>query len=63
MKKYKCQECGCKEFISNPSRYDIFKTENDKIILKDTEYINEKLELYCRECSAKLEFDENDISY
>ncbi len=63
MSKYKCKECGCQEFISSPNRYDIFEVIDEKIVLQKTEFTDDELILYCRDCSAKLEFDENDVKY
>jgi hypothetical protein len=61
--KYICQTCGCNEFVTNPNRYDIFIAENGKLFFKKSELINEELELFCRECSEKLIFDEKDIIF
>jgi len=61
MEKYKCKECGSQEFISNPSKYDIFEVKNDKLLLKETEFTYDKLILYCRDCSQELEFEEDDV--
>jgi len=59
--KYKCENCGCKEFISQLNKYDIYEVRNNKIALIDSEHTDEKIILYCRDCSKALEFDENDI--
>jgi len=59
--KYECQDCGYKEFISQLNKYDIYEVRNNKIALIDSEHTDEKIILYCRNCSKVLEFDENDI--
>jgi hypothetical protein len=58
---YKCKKCGSKEFISQPNQYDVFQSQNGKLVLKSTEFIDDELVLYCRECSEIIEFDEDDI--
>lgn len=62
-KKYKCKDCGCKEFISNPNQYDIFKNKDGKLIFIRTESFDDMLELFCRNCSEKLDFKIEDIKY
>lgn len=59
--KYECKECGCSEFISNPNRYDIFRGGDNKLVLVENESIEDELQLYCRDCSTKLEFNQNDV--
>ncbi len=61
--EYKCKKCGCEEFVSQPNQYNIFENNNGILILKTVELVNDKLELFCRECSEKLEFNENDIKF
>jgi len=63
MSKYKCKECGSTEFISQPNRYDIYEVRNKKIVYVDSEQVDDKLTLYCRNCSEELEFDENDVKF
>jgi len=62
-KKYKCKECGCEEFISKPLQYGIFENQDGKLVFIKSESINEQLELFCRECSQKLPFKEEDLIY
>ncbi len=61
--EYKCKFCGCEEFISKPLRYDIFEHQEGKLVFIKSETIDEELELFCRECSEKLLFDDDDIIY
>lgn len=61
--EYKCKICGCEEFISQPNRYDVFENRNGKLVFKESEQIDDALELFCRECSEKLEFDEDAIQF
>lgn len=58
---YKCKQCNCEEFISQLAGYDVFENDNGKLIFKNSELTNAKLELFCRECSATLEFKEIDV--
>lgn len=62
-KKYFCNNCGCKEFITKPNRYDVFESKNGKIIFKKSENVDEKVILFCRDCSEKICINENDIIY
>lgn len=60
---YKCKICGCEEFVSQPNQYSVFEHREGKLICVSAETIEEELELYCRECSEKLEFNEDDINF
>ncbi len=51
----KCKVCGCDEFITNPNKYDIYKIINGKLEFQRSELIDDKIELFCRECSLKLD--------
>lgn len=62
-KKYFCNNCSCGEFITNPNRYDIFKNINGKLIFEKSEAIDEKMTLFCRDCSAEILINEDDIVY
>lgn len=59
--EYKCNKCGCTEFISDLNQYDVFISQKDEIILTDTVFVDDKLVLYCRECGEKLEFNNDDV--
>ncbi|MFQ3576622.1 MAG: hypothetical protein SNJ77_09320 [Cytophagales bacterium] len=61
--EYKCKVCGGEEFVSQPNQYDIFENNNGKLIFKNSALVNNKLELFCRECSEKLEFKEEDVEF
>jgi DNA-directed RNA polymerase subunit RPC12/RpoP len=61
--EYKCKTCGNTEFITNPNRYDVFQSDNDKLVLKNSELTDETTELFCRECSKKLEFEPKDLIF
>jgi hypothetical protein len=58
-----CKICGCEEFISNPNCYDVYKHREGKLVFVQSEFVNESLELFCRECSNKLEFNTDDIKF
>jgi predicted RNA-binding Zn-ribbon protein involved in translation (DUF1610 family) len=61
--KYKCEKCGCIEFISQPNKYDVFISDKDKIKFQYSLTVDDKIILYCRECGEQLEFlEENVIS-
>lgn len=51
--KYACQQCGCDEFISQLNQYDIFKAEDAGLVFQSSERTNDKVELFCRDCSKK----------
>jgi len=63
MNEYICKECGCEEFVSNPSQYDIYEHENGKLIFRKSEFMDDELELFCRECSQKLVFNSKDVVF
>lgn len=58
---YKCQNCGSTEFISQLNKYDIYEVRNNKLVYVDSEYINEELKLFCRDCSNEIQFYDCDI--
>lgn len=58
MKQNKCKTCGCAEFITKPNQYDIYKVIKGKVIFERTESVNEDFELFCRDCSEKLEIQD-----
>lgn len=60
---YKCKECGCEEFVSQPDQYNIFENKNGILVFKKSELVNDKLKLFCRECSKRLEFNEEDVKF
>jgi len=62
-KKHSCDSCGCKEFITEPNRYDIFKSKNGKIVFEESEDVDEKPTLFCRDCSKKIKHRDEDIIY
>lgn len=62
MKKIKCKECGCQEFITQPNKYDVYEVEEGELVLQTSEIIDEEPILYCRECSEELENAEKLIS-
>jgi len=62
-KKYFCNDCGCKEFITKPNRYDIFKSKNGKLFFEKSENIDDSEDLFCRDCSKKIQHKDEDIIY
>lgn len=61
--KYKCKQCDCTEFISQLNQYDLFVSENDKIIFQHSLSTNDELILYCRNCYNQLEYKTDDVLY
>lgn len=61
MEQYRCKECGCEEFITQPTMYNIFENRNGKLTLVGTEFTDDLLVLFCRECSELLEFDDENV--
>jgi hypothetical protein len=61
--KYQCKQCGCEEFISQCMQYDVFISLNGELVHKQSVFNDEELELFCRECSEKLEFDSKDVAF
>ena len=68
--KHQCKSCGCKEFISSRTySYEVFEADGDRISFVET--IHEDIssgeytpfELFCRDCSEKLEFSFDDMEY
>lgn len=63
MKDYICPNCGNDEYVSNPTQYDTFIVIEGKIHFQSSELINDEIELYCRECSEKLEYEDKDLIF
>lgn len=49
-----CNGCGGTEFISQLNQYDVYVFEDDELVFQDSEIIDEKVELYCRDCGTQL---------
>jgi hypothetical protein len=60
-KKIACKKCGSQEFITALNAYDIYEVIDKKLIKVDTEYTDDEFELFCRECSEKLDTSELEI--
>jgi len=60
-REYRCQKCGCEDFISKPFKFKTYQHQNGKLVFQYSEFIETKLELSCIECSEPLEFDKDDI--
>jgi hypothetical protein len=48
-------ECGSTEFVSNLNSYDIFELVDGKLEFQRSEFIDDKKEIFCRECGKKLQ--------
>jgi predicted nucleic-acid-binding Zn-ribbon protein len=53
--KSKCPKCGSAEFITQPNRYDCLRIVNGKFQVENSEFINEKERIFCRECGAEID--------
>jgi hypothetical protein len=51
--EYKCKNCGCDEFITQPNKYDIYRIIDNEPVFQRKELISEKEELLCRNCFTK----------
>ncbi|MBL7785031.1 MAG: hypothetical protein JNM36_03940 [Chitinophagales bacterium] len=63
MGKYECKVCGCEEFISQLLQYDVFEHQDGKLVFIKSEIVEEQLELFCRDCSEKISFEDEDVIY
>lgn len=54
MKQIQCKKCGCKEFITQPNKYDVYEVINGLLQYVQTENIDDEDILYCRECGEIL---------
>lgn len=61
--KYTCPLCGGTEFFSQLSRQDIYKYDETrkKICYVKHEYVDEQVNLFCRDCCEEMQLDDNDI--
>jgi hypothetical protein len=54
-KHIKLCECGSSEFITQPNSYDVYQIVNSELEFLKTEFIEDEITLFCRECGAKLQ--------
>ncbi len=47
--------CNCEEFITKPIRYDCYEIIDDKLAYIQTERVDERIRLFCRDCGKELE--------
>ena len=52
--KYKCK-CGSIEFITDLNSYDVYEFVGTKLGYIKTELIDDKINLYCRDCGEILD--------
>ena len=50
-----CKECGNDEFITQPNEYEIHKVIDGKLEYQRSEFTQDELKFYCRECHEELE--------
>ena len=60
--KLKCENCGCDEFITKPNRYDFYKLVSGKLVFQNSEFVEQNIRLFCRECSEEIRFEENKLA-
>lgn len=51
----KCPECGSEEFATQPNRYDYLRFVNGQFQVEKSEFINEKVRVFCRRCGAEID--------
>jgi hypothetical protein len=61
--KIKPFKCGCTEFVTKPNQYESYEIVDGELIYINSETVDEKISLYCRECSKELKNAENLISF
>jgi hypothetical protein len=61
-RKIKSCQCGSKEFISEPNRYDVYEIIDGKLVLVDSPFIEDEIKIFCRECGEELKDAEEYIS-
>jgi hypothetical protein len=47
-------ECGSTEFITKPNSYDIYELIEGELEYQRSEYIDDEIKYYCRDCSKEL---------
>jgi predicted nucleic-acid-binding Zn-ribbon protein len=52
---FKCPKCGSEEFITKPNRYDCLRFVNGQFQVEKSEFINEKVGVFCRGCGAEVD--------
>ena len=62
MENKKCYNCGSKEFITEPNKYDVVTFEDGKYTIVSVETIDD-FKIFCRECSSELKLDRTDNQY
>lgn len=51
----KCPKCGSEEFAAQPNRYDYLRFVNGHSQVEKSEFINEKVRVFCRGCGAEVD--------
>ena len=51
----KCKKCDCQEFVTKPNRYDVYGVVDGETVLLHSDFIPGQPELFCRECSQRME--------
>jgi hypothetical protein len=60
-KKIACKNCGNQEFITSLNAYDIYEVIDKKLVKTETEFTDDEFELFCRDCSEKLDTSKLEI--
>jgi len=53
--KFKCSKCGSEEFITQPNRYDCLRFVNEQFQVEKSEFTNEEIRVFCRDCGAEID--------
>ena len=48
-------KCGSVEFVTKPNQYDVYQIINGELELVETLSTENNFELFCRECSNKMD--------
>jgi len=51
----KCPKCGSEEFTTQPNRYDYLRFVNGQSQVEKSEFINEKVRVFCCGCGAEID--------
>jgi len=60
--KFKCEICNSEEFITKPNQYDVYKLVDGKLVFQNSEFVEQNIRLFCRECSEEIRFEENKLA-
>ena len=53
--KSNCPKCGSEDFITRPNRYDWLRFVNGQFQVEKSEFTNERVRVFCRECGTEID--------